>query len=165
MHAANFGLILGLTIVIYTLVLQFLGASQNRVAGWGSIAFMSVAVHMGTKSLRDKFQEGYISYGRSVGSGMLIAIFASIIQAFFIYIFYAYISPESLQEIFIAMENAMIEKGSSDEEIEMSISMLKKFTGPTSIAVSTIFGSAFWGLVISLITSAFLKREKNIFED
>ena len=164
-NAANFGLILGLTIVIYTLVLQFLDASQNTIAGWGSIVFTAVAVQIGSKTLRDKFQGGYISYGRALGSGMLIVLFASVIQAFFIYFFYSFISPESLQDIFIAMEEGMIQQGSSEEDIEMAVSMMKKFTGPLSIAISTIFGSAFWGLIISLITSAFIKKEKNIFED
>ncbi len=164
-NAANFGLILGLTIVIYTLVLHFLGASQNKVAGWASIVFMAVAVHVGTKSFRDKFQAGYISYGRAVGSGMLIVVFGSLIQAFFIYAFYAYISPESLQDIFIAMEDAMMQQGSSGEEIEMAMKMVKAYTGPMSLALTTIFGSAFWGLIISLITSAFLKKEQSIFEE
>lgn len=164
-NAANFGLILGLTIVIYTLVLHFLGASQNKAAGWVSVIFMAVAVQVGTKSFRDKFQGGYISYGRAVGSGMLIVVFGSLIQSFFIYIFYTYISPESLQDIFIAMEDAMLQQGSSDEEIEMATKMLKAYTGPLTMAITAVFGSAFWGLIISLITSAFLKKEQSIFEE
>lgn len=164
-NAGNYGLILGLAIVIYTLVLHFLGAGQNEIAGWASIVFMAVAVHMGTKNFRDKLQEGFVTYGRAVGSGMLIVFFASIIQAFFIYIFYSYISPESIQDIFITMEDGMMQSGSSDEEIEMAMKMTKSVMGPVTMAFTAILGSAFWGLIISLITSAFLKKEKSIFED
>ena len=164
-NAANFGLILGLAIVIYTLLLHFLGAGQNEIAGWASIVFMAVAVHVGTKNFRDNLQEGFITYGRAVGSGMLIVVFASIIQSFFIYIFYSYISPEGIKDIFIAMEDQMMQSGSSDEEIEMAMKMTKAFMGPLSMALAAIFGGAFWGLIISLITSAFLKKEKSIFED
>lgn len=164
-NAANFGLILGLAIVIYTLTLNFLGLSQNQVAGFAQFIFMIVAVYIGTKTLRDKILGGFISYGKAVGQGFLIVIFASLIHSFFIYAFYAYISPESLQDIFIAMEEAMMESGSTDDEIEMAMKMIKAYTGPLSMAISTIFASAFWGLIIALASSFFLKREKNIFED
>jgi len=164
-NAANYGLILGLAIMIYTLILHFLGAGQNQVAGWVNMIFMVVAIQVGTKSLRDNIQEGYISYGRAVGSGMLIILFASVIQAFFIYLFYTYVSPEGLQNIFTAMEESMMQQGSSDDEIEMTVKLFKSVTTPASMAIATIFSSAFWGLVISLITSAFLKKEKSIFED
>ena len=145
--------------------MQFVGASQNRVAGWVSIVFMSVAVQMGTKSLRDKYQGGYISYGRALGSGMLIVVFGSLIQLFFSYVFYSFISPESLQDMFIAMEDGMMQQGSSDAEIEMAMKMIRTYTGPLSLAISSIFGSAFWGLIISLIASSFLKKEQSIFEE
>jgi hypothetical protein len=62
------------------------------------------------------------------------------------------------------MEEGMIEGGSSDEEIEMALKISKAYMGPGTMAFSAILGSAFWGLIISLITSAFLKKEKNIFE-
>ena len=164
-NAANYGLILGLAIVIYTLILHFLGADQNQVAAWANMVFMVVAIQVGTKNLRDKIQGGYISYGRSVGSGMLIVLFAGVIQSFFIYLFYTYISPESIQIVFTAMEESMMQQGSSDDEIEMTVKLLKSVTTPFSMAFATIISSAFWGLVISLITSAFLKKEKSIFED
>ena len=164
-NAANYGLILGLAIVIYTLVLHFLGAGQNQVAAWANMVFMVVAIQVGTKNLRDKIQDGYINYGRAVGSGMLIILFSSIIHAFFIYLFYTYLSPESLQNVFTAMEESMMQQGSSDDEIEMTVKLLKSVTTPLSMAFATIISSAFWGLIISLITSAFLKKEKSIFED
>lgn len=164
-NAANYGLILGLAIVIYTLILHFLGADQNQFAAWVNMAFMIVAIQVGTKHFRDKIQGGYISYGRAVGSGMLIVLFAGVIHAFFIYVLYTYISPEGLQEILIQTEENMMQQGSSDEEIEMATKLLEAVTTPLLLAFATIFSSGFWGLVISLITSAFLKKEKSIFED
>lgn len=163
-NAANYGLILGLAIVIYTLVLHFLGAGQNKVAGWGTFVFTAVAVYVGSKNFRDKVLDGYISYGRALGTGMLIVVFAALIHSFFNYVFYAYISPESMQDMFIATEEALIEAGTPDDQIELTVEMMKKFTSPMSIAISGIFTSAFVGLIISLITAAFVKNEKNIFE-
>ncbi len=164
-NAANYGLILGLTIVIYTLILQFTGIAQNKVAGWASFIFMTVAISIGTKNLRDKFQSGYISYGRAVGSGILIVLSASVIQAFFIYAFYKYISPDALQDLFTNMEDAMMQNGSTDQQIEISMKMMRAYTGPLTLALSAIFGSTFWGLIISLINALFIKNEKSIFED
>lgn len=163
-NAANYGLILGLAIVIYTLILHFLGAGQNRFAGWATFVFTAVAVYVGTKSFRDKMQEGYISFGKALGSGMLIVVFASLIQSVFTYIFFAYLSPESMQDMFVAMEEAMLETGTPEDQIEMSVEMMKSFTSPMSLAITGIFTSAFVGLIISLVIAAFVKNEKNIFE-
>lgn len=163
-NAANYGLILGLVIVIYTIVLHFFDLGQSKIAGYATIVFMAVAVFMGTKTLRDSFQDGYISYGRSLGSGVLIVLFAGIIQAFFTYLFYTYISPESIQEIANVMEETMMANGSSEEEIEMGMKVSTMMLNPTFLAFSALFGSVFWGFVISLATSYFLKNPKNIFE-
>lgn len=163
-NAMNYGLILGLAIVIYTMVLHFMGAGQNRIAAWGSVVFTAVAISVGNRTLRDKFQGGFISYGRSLGSAVLIAAFGGVIHGIFIYIFYSFISPESMQEIFIAMEENMLQQGSPEEQIEMAMKMAKSFTNPFMMSISAVFGGAFWGLIIGLIVSAFVKREQNIFD-
>ena len=163
-NAMNYGLILGLAIIVYTMILHFFGASQNKIAGWATIAFMAVAISVGNKALRDKFQGGYISFGRSLGSAMLIATFGGLIQGFFTYVFFTFISPESLQQIFIQMEEAMLQQGAPEEQIEMTVKMMRSFTTPVMMSVSAVFGSAFWGLIIGLVASAFIKREQNIFD-
>jgi len=164
-NAANYGLILGLVIVIASLVSYFIGVNNSTFVSYIPIVFSAVAITFGTKNLRDKFQNGHISYARALGSGVLIAFFGAIIQAFFTYIFLTYISPESLSAMFDNMEQALIAQGQDEEQIANAMKMSRQFMGPVTIAITGIFSATFWGLILSLISAAFVKRDKAIFDE
>jgi len=165
-NAANYGLILGLVIIIFTSLFYFLGQStRSSSMSFLPIVFTAVAITFGTKNLRDKFQGGYISYGRALGSGVLITLFGAVIQSFFTYVFFTYISPESLTLMLDTMEQAFIDQGQSEEQIAATMQMTKQFMGPTTLAISGIFSAMLWGLILSLVSAAFVKRNESIFEE
>lgn len=45
------------------------------------------------RSYRDHYNSGYISYGKSLGAGVVITVYAAIITAIYIYVLYAFIDP------------------------------------------------------------------------
>jgi ethanolamine transporter EutH len=164
-NAANFGLILGLVVVMASLISYFIGSVNNIVASYIPIVFSAVAITFGTKNLRDKFQNGYISYARALGSGVLIALFGAVIQSFYTYVFFTYISPESLTTMFDTMEQTLISQGQDEEQINAAMQMSKQFMGPVSIAISGVLSATFWGFILSLISAAFVKKDESIFDE
>jgi len=164
-NAANFGFILGLVIIIASLIIHFIGVNNARLTSYIPIIFSAVAISFGTKNLRDKFQNGYISYARALGSGVLIALFGAILQSFFTYVFFAYISPESLSLMFDTMEQALIDQGQDEEQIATAMQMSRQFMGPATIAISGIFSATLWGFILSLISAAFIKKDEPIFDE
>jgi hypothetical protein len=52
----------------------------------------------------------------------------------------------------------MIEKGESEEAIEMAIGMMSKMNKPWIFALMRLLGQLFYGLIASLIVSNFTKR-------
>ncbi|MBN2668986.1 MAG: DUF4199 domain-containing protein [Bacteroidales bacterium] len=164
-NAMNYGLILALAMIILTMAIYFFDATSNKYVSWLGTAIIAVTIYIGNKTLRDQIQGGQLSYGRSVGSGVLIAVFSGFIMSIFVYIFYTYIAPEAIQEILDIAEQDMYNKNLSDQEIEMGMSMLHKFTTPGIMAISSIFGSALQGVILSLILSIFLKKEANPFAE
>jgi tetrahydromethanopterin S-methyltransferase subunit B len=165
-NAMNYGLILGLAIVIYIMVLEFIGMSvfQNQLAGWAVYAFMAVAIIIGNKNLRDNFQGGFISFGRSLGSAMLISVVGGFIYGFFVYVLLAVISPETINEMILFIEDEMLSKGVPEEQLEIASKFWKAFMTPAIMSISSFFNTAFLGLVIGLVVSAFVKKEQNIFD-
>ena len=58
------------------------------------------------------------------------------------------------------MEQKLIEQGKvPEEQLDAAIEMMSKFQKPIILSVSSIFGGALTGLIISLITSIFTKKE------
>jgi len=120
---------------------------------------------LGQKNFRDKILDGKITYGKSVGYGVLVAIFASILHSFYLIIFLKYIEPATLQLIFDITEQNFINSGMSSTEIKEVMTLSKKFILP-----SLIFGIAInygiFGLIISLFSSIKIKNVKvNSFDE
>ena len=160
----NYGAMLGLALVIFSLLLWMFDAIDNSWLGSISYLIMIAGIVMATKTYRDQEQEGFISYGRALGVGTLTSVFAGIISAFFTYLLYTVIDPGLIEKMYATMEQAYYEAGMSDSQMEMAMNMAKKFTNPVMMAVFGLLGSAFLGFIFSLITSIFLKKEQDTFE-
>lgn len=160
----NYGAMLGLALVMYTLLLWMLDATQNRVLGLVSIPITIVGIILATRAFRDNEQAGYISYGRALGIGTLTAMFASLITSVFTILLYTIIDPGLLDKTHAIMEEAYYQSGLGDDQIEIAMQMAKRFTIPPVMALTGFLGGTFFGFVYSLITSIFLRKEADPFD-
>ncbi len=158
-NGLNYGLILGLAFVVFTMIMVSFKIFNNNYSLLANVAFTAVAVYFGNVALRDKMQGGYLSYARSLGSGTFIGLVAGVLLAIFIYIFYSMISPESLQEMYQIAEQQMLEQGIPEDQLDMAMSMTKKFMTPGFMAFSTVFNLVFCSFLVSLVVSAVVKRK------
>lgn len=160
------GLIMGLTGVVFTLVLWFLDLTFNRGA---SASFFLIAIfllYFLIKSYRDNYRHGIITYGQSLGAGMIIFVYYGIIMAVFSYLLYTIIDPELTDKSLAFAEEQLRKSGRVPENmIDTSMEMQKKFMKPGIMAVFSILGSLFSGLIMSLIVSIFTKKEGNPLVD
>jgi hypothetical protein len=162
--AMNYGTLYGLAGVALTLLFYFLGVDlQSRIPQVINYAILITFISMGIKSYRDEDLGGFISYGKSLGTGTLIGLFGGIISAIFIVIFFNYIAPEMIQKILDSSQQKLAEKGMSDEQIEQAISITRMFMKPVWLFLFSILGSTFAGFLFSLIISIFTKKEDNPF--
>ena len=166
-NAMNWGLIIGIVLIIYSLLMYFIGLSLEKWVSYISYILMIAGIIYSTIQYRNNVLDGSISYGKALGFGTLVIMFASIITAVYSYVFYTYIDPEMITKILEMAEEEMVNKGLSDEQIEMAIEMQSKFMKPGLMSLIAIPSITFMGFVFSLITSIFLKKEKadNPFED
>jgi hypothetical protein len=98
-------------------------------------------------------------YSRALGLGVATAFFSSLTLALFTFVLFKFIDPDLVNQLLIETEEKFIEAGLDDDLIEQQIAFQGKFITPGIMAVSTIFSSVFWGLIISSITSIFLRKK------
>ena len=162
--AMNYGAIYGLSSIAVFLIFYFIGTDvQSKLPQWISYLLLIALIIIGIKSYRDEDLEGYISYGKSLGTGTMIALFGGVITGFFTLLFFTYLAPEMVQRILDETQKNLTENGMSEEQIEMTISYSKKFMTPMWLFFFSILGSAFLGFLFSLIISIFMKKEQNPF--
>lgn len=159
------GAILGAALVIFTLILYMTGLTFSKGISYLSFLLLIGGIVLGIKNYKDQDQ-GFISYGRALGVGMLTTLFASIIVALFTYILYTLIDPSLVEKGMEMARAQMAAKGNlTDEQMEMAMNISKKFMSPGVLAFMTILSYAFFGLIFSLIIAAFMKKDKSIFPD
>ncbi len=163
-NSMNFGALCGLSVIFVSLLMYLLGVKSNFLNTVLLFGVLIIFIFVGTKYYRDQHLGGIISYGRSVGSGVLISLFMAIIVAFYVYTFLKFMAPDELTKIYEQQEEELYNQGLSEEQIDMALQMAKKYTTPLTIAIGTIFNYTLWGTIFSLIIAAFLKKSGESYQ-
>lgn len=155
------GLILALIGIVYSLIMYFLDLTFNKTQGYMFYPVLIVAMYYLLKSYRDNYTHGYITYGQSVGAGIVIFIYYSVITALFIYVLYAIIDPGLPEKQLVFVEEEMLKRGIQQEALDAALNIQKKILKPAIMAPFSILGNMVTGIIISLLVSIFIKKEGN----
>lgn len=155
------GLILALAGIVFSLVMFFFDLSLNKTAGYINIPIQIAVLYFLLKSYRDNFMHGQITYGQSVGAGVVIFVYASIIIAIYTYIQYTVIDPGLISKQLAMTEELMVKRGAPQTAIDAGMAIQAKVMKPAIIAPLSILGTMISGVIFSLIVSIFIKKEGN----
>ena len=155
------GVIMGAVAVIYSLSMYFFDLFLNQTQGYVFIVIQIALLAYLLKSYRDNYCFGNITYGQSVGAGVIICLYSAIIMAIFMYLLYSFIAPELIDKQLAFAEELMAKKGAPQSAIDTGMAIQKKLLKPGIIALMGIFNNMFMGTICSLIVSVFIKKEGN----
>jgi hypothetical protein len=154
--------------VLFTVVLHFAGVLMS--SGYGMLVYLMVilALVMGVRNYRDTDLGGYINYGHAFGTSMLILVYGAIVYGAFMYLYYATFGADQIPVLIQQTEEAtmkMMEKFDMDEsKIEEVLDAQRSSFTPPRLALNHAGGVLFWGGLIALITSAFVRRKPELTE-
>ncbi len=163
-HTMTWGAITGIVIIIYSLILYLTGQTFNTALGYFSYILLIAGIITGTLLFRNKVLNGHISYGNAFIAGLLIVIFSAILSSFFSFILMRFIDPGLIEQLVSKTEEKMLNQGLNDEQIELIIERTRKMVASPFSVVIGLLGMIIIGTILSLITSAFIKKEGNTFE-
>lgn len=164
-HVANYGLVAGLMLIAYSLFTYLIGQSLNKTLGYLSLVILAICLYIFSKQYRDKVNGGVLTYGQGFSVGLLVGIFAGILVTFFSVIELTYIDPSLIDKQLDMIEQQLLAKGMSEDQVEMAISMSKKWMTPGLMFIGGILSFAFWSALISLITAAVLRKNPSPFNE
>jgi len=164
--SATNGAILGLIGVLF-MVVTYLTGDIYKGSSW--ITWLSMAVSVAclvyfSLKYRNTVCEGYITYGGAFMYGWLTFIFSGVIAVAFMILLQTVIEPDYMEKMADVQREILAEKGMNDSQIEQALAFGSKFQTPLFIAIFGFIGNALVGLVISLITAIFAKRNRPVFE-
>lgn len=158
--AVNYGLTLGIILIIISAILYFSGM-QLKGEQWPMylyyIIFPLVIIY--AISQFKKNNGNVLSLGDALKVGLMTAIISALIFAIYNIIFNYFIDPEFIDKMMEVTREKLLENPNMTEEmVDKSIDIGKKFANPFLSSTIWIALSAVFGLIYSLIGGLAMKK-------
>lgn len=162
-NALKWGVILGVTSVILSIVTNVFDLWKLPVAGFFSIPIFFVVIFLSLKEY--KSETGFLSIGESIGMGAIMGAISGLMNSLFSFIYLTFIDTNFTAKVMDFTREKMLATGQlSEEQIDQALEMGKSWSTPSFTFIFGLFLSILGAFVVSLILSLFLKKEKPIFE-
>lgn len=166
--AVQYGVIFGVIMILEFVIPYAMGIDllTNKTLGLVinllNFLFLPILlIVIALNNFKKNVNNGYMSFAQGIKAGVTVTVIAGLVFAVFNIIFNM-IFPEYAIEILSKTKQVMLETNPNmtQEQVDMSISMVEKFSSPYITAPVTIAMYAFIGLIYSLIISAILKKDE-----
>ena len=152
------GVYIAIIMILLSVVFYVTGNPFSKVSQYLTYPIMIGGVIWAQLNYRNVLG-GTLTYGQGVASGVLALTFASLISSIYSFVLFKFIDPSLTEQLRIFTEEQIIKQGRvPEEQLEMAVNMATKFQTPTMMLILGPLGGAFMGLIISLITSIFMKK-------
>lgn len=159
----TYALILSISGAVLNLLLYFTGFQTEKLAvgqhlNWIGFVVMVVVLVLGIKATREEAPDKSLSYGKGVGTGVLISLYSGLMSAVYTFIHFKFINTDFADYQMELVRAKWEQAGMSADQMEKAEGMARAMMGPVASAIMTPIMVVFFGLILSLIISIFLKR-------
>ncbi|MBF4485562.1 MULTISPECIES: DUF4199 domain-containing protein [unclassified Flavobacterium] len=163
-----YGLLFGVIMVLEFVIMYVIGMKSLVNSSVGVIVNIAnylvlplIFIYLGCNHYKKDINNGFISFSECLKTGVSITVIAGLVYAVFSVIFNL-IFPEFINEMLEISKEGMITQNPniSSKELEMGLSMVKKFMNPLIVLPVTLVMYSLIGLIYSLIIGAIVKNDK-----
>lgn len=159
----TYALILAIVQAVFSLLMYFTGYQTEKLAAgqylnWLALPITVVVLWMGIKAVREESADKSLSYGQGVGAGVLISLYSGLLSGVYNFIHFKYVAPEFFDYQMEMIRTKWAAAGMNSTQMEQAEAITSKFMGPVATAIMTPIMAVFFGLLLTLVISAILKR-------
>lgn len=162
-HATVFGLISALAVIILSLALYLIDMNNSALNYLSYPIIIGIAVY-GVKKWRDE-NGGYLKFGATYSHLIIQTLGYSVLVTIWTIIFMQVIAPGLMEDQLLIQQAKMEEDGMDPAQIDMAMSMARKFANPGFIAVAALIDNLVIFAIIHLIVAAIVKKDPPIGYD
>ena len=157
--AYTYGLLLAAySILVLVLIYAFNISQDNWVIGAINILVTITILVLAIKNYKSK-NSNYLSIKEALKVGLATAAVGGLVAAIYAYIHYSFVYPEFIEIVKETSYQNMTDQGMSDKQISDTMEMTEFTMKPWFFATMTLVSSLFFGLLISLIAGAIMKKQ------
>ncbi len=158
--AYTYGLYLALISIVVLVIMYVANIEKSWVLSIVSSLLTITVLVYGIKAYKHQ-NNGFLSIGEAIKTGLAIAVIGGLIAGIYAYVHYSYVYPEFIEMTKEAAYNDMTTKNPNmtEEQITQAMDISGIFMTPLFFSLITILGSLLFGLIVSLIAGAVMKKE------
>ena len=158
-----YAFVMAIAQIVVNLVGFFLGYQTDKISSGTWFGFVPLVVSiiilaLGIKAVREEQEGKYLTYGKGVGTGVLIALYSSLIGAVYTYIHFTYVNPNFADYMIESSRVKWAAAGMTESNMEGAEKFTRTLFKPLIQSLLGLVMGVVFGTILSLIISAFLKR-------
>jgi predicted DNA repair protein MutK len=159
----TYALILTICGAVFQLLMYFTGLQTEKLAvgqyvQWLGLVMMAVILFMGTKAVRDENPDKGMSYGRGLGTSVLISLYSSLMSSVYSFIHFKFVNPEFADYQLAMIRPKWEAAGMAEAQMDQAEKFTRAMMGPVAQAIMTPIMGVIFGLICGLIIAAIVKR-------
>ncbi len=157
--AFKYGVFVGIAGIVFSLLGLVIPGMLSFILTIASIVVTIGILYKGLVYYRDRELGGAISFGQGFGFGMIVGLIGSIIKAITVYAVTRFAANELNEELINQQMEGMEDSGLDEETMNMVFNLMESFTSPLGLSIFSFVTYIIWGLLVSLILAAIVKRD------
>ncbi len=161
--ALPYGFLLALATIVISVIVYVMGMTYEQPWWQSALNFvlMAAVISYGLKAFKAS-NDGFLSLGEALKTGLAISLIAGLIGSIFTYVFIEFIEPDFAVNMLEATREKMIDQNPemTEEQMEMALGMTEKMMSPGVMVAIGIIASLFFGFIISLVAGLIMKQDK-----
>jgi hypothetical protein len=137
----------------------------GMLIGYASMIIAFSFIFVGIKNFRDKYNNGFITFGKAFKIGILIALIASTCYVIVWSFEYHFVMPDFMEAYTNSMTNKLKSSGASEAAINAQMAKMVRYRemykNPVFFALFTYMEILPVGLIMTLIAALILKKKNN----
>lgn len=161
--AIKWGLIIGVASIAFSTIIFLSGQFGNQTLSYLGYLILIVGLVLAMKDFRTQ-NNGFMRYGQGLGLGSLTSAVCGVLSGAFIYVYMAFVDTTLNEQILDKAREQWEKQGMSEQQMEQAAEMSKTFMGPGAMFVFGVLGTLIFGVILSLIIAAIMKKDPPVNE-
>jgi len=147
-----------LTLILYLTGFQTEKLEVGQFLQWLGFPVMIALLALGGRAVAQAHAPEATSYGRALGSLLLIALFGGLLSGLYAFIHFQFINPDFPDYVAALTEQRLEAMGMGREQIDAALTMQRALVKPSTQGLMAFGGTLFFGLLFSLLIAVFVRR-------
>ena len=161
--ALKWGAITAIVLMVFSTIVNVTGNTGNQSLNYLVYPMLLAGIIMAIREFKS-LNNNFLSFGQGFGTGTLTSAVAAVLNGIYTYVYMTFIDTTLTEKIMDKAREEWEKRGMTAEQMEQAEHYTKMFMSPGALFAFVVIFHGLFGIVVSLIASAIMKKDKPVFD-